>query len=165
VSSTAMTTRGDGDERAFRLVHTQRGVLVVAGAFAVIGGTFIPSLVARFASLVLGLLVVAAFLFQRQLAPEVRVGRDGYRVLIAGRERFRVAWRDVVRVRAERGEPTLYVETGEAARNLFVPPRGYGFRFEQPDELCKRVLAAVGEERTEWVERIDPKRLGPGVRG
>lgn len=157
---TPMTTTG---EEAFRLVHTQRGVLVVAGLFAVVGGAFIPSLAARLASLVLGLLVIAAFLYQRRLAPEVRVGPDGYRVIVAGRERFRVAWADVVRVRAERGEPTVYVETGDPGRNLFVPPRGYGFRFENADELCRRVLAAVGESRTEFVDRIDPKRLGPGA--
>lgn len=148
----------DGEER-FALVHTQRGVLLVAAAFAVVGGAFIPSVAARLASLVLGLLVIAAFLFQRRLSPEVRVGPDGYRVIVGGRERFRVAWSEVVSVRAERGEPTVYVETGNGARNLFVPPRGYGFRFERPEALCRRILAAVGESKTEWVERIDPKKL------
>ncbi len=144
-------------DQRHRLIYTQRGVLLVAVAMAVAGGAFIPTLPSRLASLALGVLIGAAWLFQRYTRPVLVVDDAGYRVERGHAVRMRVAWSEVQRVRLDEAESAMHVDCGDARRNLLVPPvRGWGYRWEDQVGLVRRVLAAV-PERVERVERLDPQ--------
>ncbi len=94
-------------------------------------------------------------LWQRRARPAVRVDDQGYAVLEHGREKLRVAWSEVKRVRAEAAEFACYVDCGDPKRNLLVPPeRGWGFRFERSRELYTRIIDAV-TDRVELVQKLE----------
>jgi hypothetical protein len=81
---------------------------------------------------------------------------DGYAVVVQRAERFRVRWTEVQKVRHEPKEPAVYVDCGEPARNLLVPPRrGFGFHVTDAATLCARVLASVPADKVETVERLE----------
>jgi hypothetical protein len=91
----------------------------------------------------------------RLLASQVLVDEQGYRLRARGRERARVAWSDVRRVKLDRAEHAAYVDTGDPARNLLVPPgRGWAFHIERAEILVARISAAV-PGRLREVERLD----------
>jgi hypothetical protein len=84
---------------------------------------------------------------------------EGWAIEGRGGERVRVAWREVVTVLYDKAEEALYLDSGERARNLLVPPRrGFGFYFEDQATLCARVLASVPPEIVAEVERLDKPR-------
>lgn len=141
-------------QERFPLIVTTRRVLPLALSFALGGAWVIPSLVARIACGVFAAFVVAVWVYQSRARPMLVLDADGYAVEEHGREKLRVGWREVVKVRADDSEQALYVDCGDPSRNLLVPPaRGYGFRFERTDEIFARVLAAV-PDRIEHVEKL-----------
>lgn len=97
-----------------------------------------------------------AFWAMRRAGRTLVLDDTGYAVEAGGRERFRVAWSEVARVRHEPREHAVYVDCGDKTRNLFIPPpRGFGFRFSDAAAATARVLASVPPERIETVERIE----------
>ncbi len=101
-------------------------------------------------------LVAAGWIWTQLSARTLVLDDDGYAIEAWGRERLRVHWREVERVRHEPKESALYVDCGDKARNLLVPPaRGWGFRFADAAGLCARVLASVPAGRVVEVERLD----------
>jgi hypothetical protein len=139
----------------YRLLLSGRRILWVAMAFAASGTLFGQPLWLR---LISGLLLLATTVLkvrERVMWPCVVLDERGYAVEERGREKFRVAWSDVQRVSADAAEEALYVDCGDAAKNLLVPPgRGFGFTFERRGELFRRVIAAVPDRVLE-VERLD----------
>ena len=102
------------------------------------------------------LLGVIAWWWQERHRPTLVLDDAGYAIEQQGKEKLRVAWSEVQTVRFDRGEDAVYVDCGDKARNLFVPPRrGYGFRFADAAAVCARVIAAVPAARVVEVERID----------
>ncbi len=84
------------------------------------------------------------------------VDASGYRVEQGARELLRVGFDEVKRVRAVPAEQSMYVDCGEPARNLLLPPRrGYGFRFARQGDLYV-ILAKRLEDRLEIVESLAP---------
>jgi len=139
----------------FALILTQRRVLPVAVAFALVGAGFSTAWWARAGCAVFALVALALALWQWRARPQLVLDERGYAVEEHGREKLRVAWSEVVKVLADADEHALYVDCGDRARNLLVPPRrGFGFRFERADVLYARVLAAV-PDRVELVKRLD----------
>jgi hypothetical protein len=137
-------------------VLTTRRVLPVAVLVALGGAAVSSSLWGRLACVGFALLAVAAAWWQKRARPQLLVDEAGYAVEEHGREKLRVAWSEVVRVRADVAEHALYVDCGDPTRNLLVPPRrGYGFRFERAEALFARVVAAVGRDKVETVARLD----------
>lgn len=133
-----------------------RWLLPVAIVMAALGAVVPHALAARVVSG--GVAVLGGFGWQwlQRRRPTLVLDDAGYAIEERGREKLRVAWSDVQKVRLDRKESALYVDCGDKARNLFVPPsRGYGFRFADAEALCARVLAAVPPERVVEVERID----------
>ena len=125
-------------------------VLAVAAAAAAHGT--LTRLIGGFFALLGGF----AWLWQERHRPTLVLDDAGYAIEQQGREKLRVAWSEVQKVRIDRKESAVYVDCGDKARNLFVPPRrGYGFRFAGAEAVCARVLAAVPAERVVEVERID----------
>jgi len=109
---------------------------VIAGCFALLG--------------------VIAWWWQERHRPTLVLDDAGYAIEQQGKEKLRVAWSEVQTVRFDRREDAIYVDCGDKARNLLVPPRrGYGFRFADAAAVCARVVAAVPAERVVEVERID----------
>lgn len=140
----------------FPLVFTQRRVLPIAVVVALGGAALAPSLWLRVACVAFALFAVAVGWMQHRARPALVLDESGYAVEEHGREKLRVAWSEVVRVRADVAEHALYVDCGDAARNLLVPPRrGYGFRFERADELFACIVEAVGRDKVETVARLD----------
>lgn len=111
---------------------------------------------ARLAAGVFLAIAALIWLLQRRLRLWLVLDDDGYAVEQRGRQKLRVHWSEVRQVRIDRREHALYVDCGDKARNLLVPPRrGFGFRFADAPALCARVLVAVPAERVVEVERID----------
>jgi hypothetical protein len=138
------------------LLVGSRWLVVPALAFALVGAIYMPSLVGRIAGLVVFVLVGVGAWAMRLSRLVLRLDDDGWAIEQRGRERVRVKWSDVQRVRIDKRESALYVDCGDKARNLLVPPRrGYGFRFADAPTICARVLATVPAERVVEVERID----------
>ena len=125
-------------------------VLAIAAAFAA------HALPARLIAGFFALLGVVAWLWQERHRPTLVLDDAGYAIEQEGKEKLRVAWSEVQKVRLDRRENAVYLDCGDKARNLFVPPsRGYGFRFADAATVCARVVAAVPAERVVEVERID----------
>ena len=132
-----------------RLLPVGIGVGAAVGTF----GQLIPVRVAGFAFSGLFAMVWAA---QRRWQPVLLLDDDGYAVEQLEREKLRVRWSEVQKVRVERREHACYVDCGDKERNLFVPPRrGYGFYFADSPGIVDCVLKKVPAERVVEVERID----------
>lgn len=91
----------------------------------------------------------------RHRRPELVLSADEYRVEVAGTVRFRVGWSEVLRIYHDPGEHAVYVDCGDPARNLLVPPeRGFGFTFTGRKQLYQSLLAAA-PDRVQQVENLD----------
>lgn len=133
-----------------------RWLLPVAIVLAVGGALAAHGLTARLVAGFFALLGVGAWLWQERHRPTLVLDDEGYAIEQQGREKLRVRWSEVQKVRFDKREGAVYVDCGDKARNLFVPPRaGYGFRFADSAAACARVVAAVPADRVVEVERID----------
>jgi hypothetical protein len=145
----------------FELSFPQRRILPVSLVIAFAGAALADATWLRLFCGGFGLLTLGLWLVLRRAQPSVVVDESGYAVEEFGREKLRVAWSDVIKVKADPSEHALYVDCGDPAKNLLVPPaRGWGFRFPRAPELYARVLAAV-PDKVELVERLDPKTPPP----
>jgi hypothetical protein len=117
-------------------------VLPVAALFALLGAVVAGGAL-RATCLAFAGLSVAAAVYQARSRPCLLVDEHGYAVVEHRREKLRVAWSEARRILADVEEHALYVDVGDPARNLLVPPaRGFGFRFERAPELFARIVAA-----------------------
>ena len=138
------------------LVVGTRWLLPLAIALAAVGALVAHGVAARAVAGVFAALGGVGWGWQERHRPTLVLDDTGYAIEQRGREKLRVAWSEVQKVRVDRRESALYVDCGDKARNLFVPPaRGWGFRFADAEAACARVLAAVPAERVEEVERFD----------
>jgi len=141
----------------FELSFPQRRILPVSLVIAFGCAAIADALWLRLFCGGFGVLTLALWLILRRAQPCVLVDEHGYAVEEFGREKLRVAWSDVKKVRADPAEHAAYVDCGDPARNLLVPPsRGWGFRFPRARELYARIVDAV-PDKVELVERLDPK--------
>ena len=148
----------------FPIVFTQRRILPVAVVFAAAGVGFAGVWWVRVACGGFALLAAGLGFWQHRARPSVVIDGEGYAVEEYGKEKLRVAWREVVRVRADAAEHACYVDCGDATRNLLVPPRrGYGFHFERARELYARILDAV-PDKVELVPRLDAPPPPPAAK-
>lgn len=87
----------------------------------------------------------------------VTVDDTGLRVGTPGRERFFLAWRDVVRVIASPTTHTCFVDGGAAARSLMVPGVGAPASYDITDRpaLVELILARVEPARVQIVDLLE----------
>ncbi|HEX6838913.1 MAG TPA: hypothetical protein VF334_20180 [Polyangia bacterium] len=138
------------------LIVGTRWLLPVAIVMALAAAAAAHAMPARIAAAAFALVGVVAWRWQERQRPTLLIDDAGYAIEQNGAEKLRVAWSEVHKVRLDRKESAVYLDCGDKARNLFVPPRrGYGFRFARAEDVCARVLAAVPAERVVEVERID----------
>jgi hypothetical protein len=144
-----------GTSRHPLLVGT-RWLLPVAIVLAIAATAAAHAMPARLIAGFFAMLGVVAWLWQERHRPTLVLDDAGYAIEQEGKEKLRVAWSEVQKVRLDRREHAVYLDCGDKARNLFVPPaRGYGFRFARAQAVCERVVASVPAERVVEVERID----------
>ena len=106
-----------------------------------------------------GIALGAAMLWAltRWRRPVLTVDEGGYRVTVGKRERLAVRFEEVKKVRALPAERAMYLDCGDPARNLLVPPwRGYGFRFQDQDALYDRLATRLAD-RIEIVTALAPE--------
>ena len=138
------------------LVVSTRWLLPLAIALALAGAAAAHAPLARIVAGGFALLGFAAWRVQERLRPTLVIDDRGYAIEQRGSEKLRVAWSEVQAVRVDRKRMALYIECGDKARNVFVPPpRGYGFRFADAQTICERVVTAVPPERITDVESLD----------
>ncbi|HXU70053.1 MAG TPA: hypothetical protein VN947_12035 [Polyangia bacterium] len=138
------------------LVVGTRWLLPIAIALALVGAFAAHTSTARIIAAGFAALGGLAWWWQERHRPTLVIDEAGWAIEQQGKEKLRVVWSEVLRVRVDRRENALYVDTGDKARNLLIPPRsGYGFRFADAATACARLLAAVPADRVEEVERLD----------
>jgi hypothetical protein len=129
--------------------------LPVAALLALALGVVARSPLGHIAGFAIAFVVAVLAIVQSRLQPVLILDDAGYAIQRGGKILFRVAWSEVKKVRADAREQALYIDCGDPARNLLVPPaRGYGFHFADASKIYARVLAAVGD-RVVQVERLD----------
>jgi hypothetical protein len=139
----------------YRLIFTQRRVLPVAVLVALAGAAVTEAWWARGACVAVAVLAIVAAWLQSRSRPTLVIDDGGYAVEEYGKEKLRVSWGEVHKVRADGAEHALFVDVGDPQRNLLVPPRrGYGFRFERADELYQRILSLVPADKVESVAKL-----------
>jgi hypothetical protein len=140
----------------YRLIFTQRRVLPLAVLVALAGAVVSEALWARIVCVLVAVVALLAAWLQSRGGAALVVDDEGYAVEERGREKLRVRWSEVQKARADAAEQALYLDTGDPARNLLVPPqRGYGFRFERADELYREILKRIPQDKIEAVARLD----------
>jgi hypothetical protein len=145
----------------FQLSFPQRRILPVSLVIAFTGAALADAMWLRLFCGGFGVLTLGLWLVLRRAQPCVVIDDQGYAVEEFGKEKLRVAWSDVVKVRADPSEHALYVDCGDPAKNLLVPPRrGYGFRFPKAQELYARIVDKV-PDKVELVERLDAQPPKP----
>lgn len=137
------------------LLLSLRWLLPFASLLSLALGVMAHSPAGHVAGLALAVVVAALAVWQQRNRPVLVVDDDGYAIEQNRQIRFRVLWSEVKQVRADAREQALYIDCGDPARNLLVPPaRGYGFHFAGGKALYARIVSAVGD-RVVQVERLD----------
>ena len=150
------TAPGEG---RFTLLPTTRYVGWVAVATGGVLAALGPSLLWQALSGGAALAVLLATWAVGKRRPILIVDDAGYRVEVAGNERFRVLWSEVRRVLHDRSEAAVYVDCGDGRRNLLVPPAaGFAFTFSGRERLVQGILARLAD-KVEEVERLDKQSL------
>lgn len=109
------------------------------------------------ASGVLGVALGAAYLASPTWRIAVTVDDDGLTVGSPKRQRFRLAWGDIVRVVASPTTSTCFVDGGAPERNLLVPGDGAPAPYDIADRkaLVKEILAHVPADKVKTVASLE----------
>lgn len=112
----------------------------------------------------LGIALGAAYLASPAWRLRVTISDDGLAVGSPARERFRLAWSDVVRVVASPSTSTCYVDGGAAERSLLVPGLGAPAPYDIVDRkaLVEAILAHVPADKVQLVETLEQLSTAPG---
>jgi hypothetical protein len=145
----------------FPLVSTWRWLVPAAVAMALVGLLAFPGLVPRIVCGAAAALVALLWLDGRRRRPVLVVTDDGYQVEVGRRRKLEVSFADVLRVRAVPALQAMYLDCGDPARNLLVPPRrGYGFRFLEQEKLYV-LLATRLADKLEVVAALETAPVPP----
>lgn len=105
----------------------------------------------------LGIVLGAAYLASPTWRIAVTVDDAGLRVGSPGRQRFALAWSEVVRVVAAPATRSCFVDGGAPERSLLVPGDGAPAPYDIADRgaLVEAILAHVPPDRVQTVESLD----------
>lgn len=106
---------------------------------------------------VLGIALGAAYLASPTWRIAVTVDETGLRVGSPRRERFALAWGDIVRVVASPTTQSCFVDGGAPERSLLVPGDGAPAPYDIADRgaLFDTILAHVAADKVRTVESLD----------
>lgn len=124
----------------------------IAGLAVALGAVTVPLV-----SGILGIALGAAYLASPTWRIAVTVDEAGLRVGSPRRERFALAWRDVVRVVASPTTQSCFVDGGAPERSLLVPGDGAPAPYDIADRgaLFDAILAHVAADKVRTVESLD----------
>jgi hypothetical protein len=124
----------------------------IAALAVALGAVTVP-LVSGLVGIALG----AAYLASPTWRIAVTVDEAGLRVGSPRRERFALAWRDVVRVVASPTTQSCFVDGGAPERSLLVPGDGAPAPYDIADRgaLFDAILAHVAADKVRTVESLD----------
>jgi hypothetical protein len=124
----------------------------IAALAVALGAVTVP-LVSGLVGIALG----AAYLASPTWRIAVTVDEVGLRVGSPRRERFALAWRDVVRVVASPTTQSCFVDGGAPERSLLVPGDGAPAPYDIADRgaLFDAILAHVAADKVRTVESLD----------
>ncbi|MCW5808526.1 MAG: hypothetical protein KIT31_39615 [Deltaproteobacteria bacterium] len=124
----------------------------LAGFAAVIGFVALP-----FATGLAGVALGTAYLLSPTWRLAVTVDDDGLAVGSPARQRFRLLWRDVVKVVAAPATNTCFVDGGAPERSLLVPGDGAPAPYDLEDRpgLVAAILSHVDPARIQHVESLE----------
>ena len=142
------------DEQRYELLSSWRAVVPLA-ILAGVGATLALVGPARWVCGGGAIVLAVLWFVGRTARPTLVVDGTGYRVEERGRERLCVSFAEVVGARAVPAEHAMYLDCGDRARNLLLPPRrGFGFRFERQSHLYVRLARAL-DGKLAIVERLE----------
>lgn len=145
--------------RAFRFRPRMRGLALAAMAVAA-GFVVLGAIEGAAAPIVLGGVVIAlavGYLASPAWRLVVTVDDDALAVGTPARQRFRLAWGDVVRVVASPTTGTCFVDGGTPAHSLLVPGDGApaSYDIDGKATLYAFILAHTPPDRVQTVARLD----------
>ena len=128
----------------------------VGGSMAIVA-SLLGFLAVPLATGVLGVALGAVYLRSPTWRIVVTVDDDGLAVGSPGRQRFRLAWGDIVRVVASPATSTCFVDGGAPERSLLVPGDGAPAPYDIADRpaLVEAILAHVPADKVRTVESLD----------
>jgi hypothetical protein len=132
------------------------GSMGVGSAVAVVA-TFAGAVAVPLVTGALGIALGAAYLASPTWRITVTVDDAGLTVGSPKRERFRLAWADIVRVVASPATSTCFVDGGKPERSLLVPGDGAPAPYDIVDRkaLVAAILARVAPDKVQTVESLD----------
>ena len=153
--------------RRFRLRPRYRGVAALAiGTGGAIAGAWLAlvqvSLSVPVITGLIGMALGGLYFASPTWRLAITVDDDGYAVFSGEHERFRVPWRDVVRVIASPSTHTALVDAGDPRRNLLVPGDGAPapYWIENAVALYEFILASVDADKVKTVNTLEAARPG-----
>ncbi|MEO8702580.1 MAG: hypothetical protein ABI867_21225 [Kofleriaceae bacterium] len=130
--------------------------LGIGGALVVVASV-VGFLAVPLVSGLLGVAAGAAYLASPTWKLEVIADDAGLEVSSPKRQRFRVAWADIVKVVVSPTTNSCFVDGGEPAKSLLVPGVGAPAPYDLVDRpaLVAAILAHVPADRVETVETLE----------
>lgn len=132
----------------------------IGGALGVVALVSLGAALVPLASGAIGVVLGAGYLLSPTWKLEVVTDDDGLEVRSPQKSRFRLAWRDVVKVVAAPSSHTCFVDGGAPERSLLVPGDGAPAPYDLADKqaLCAEILARVTPDKVETVETLARKK-------
>jgi hypothetical protein len=124
----------------------------IAAVASVLGFVVLP-----LATGALGIALGAAYLASPTWRISVTIDDEGLTVASPKRQRFRLAWQDVVRVVASPSTSTCFVDGGKPEHSLLVPGDGAPAPYDIADRkaLVEAILAHVPADKVQTVASLD----------
>jgi hypothetical protein len=132
------------------------GSIAIGSAVAVLSGIAGFVMLPLVSGLV-GVAAGAAYLGSPTWRLVVTVDDDGLEVGSSSRQRFRLAWNEIVRVVASPSTKSCFVDGGSPATSLLVPGVGAPAPYDLDDRaaLFDQILAHVPAEKVQLVETLE----------
>jgi hypothetical protein len=150
--------------RGFRFRPRYRGVALTAiGVGSTLGVLSVAALGAALLPLATGaagIVLGAAYLLSPAWKLEVVADDSGLEVRSPAKQKFRLAWTEVVRVVASPATHTCFVDGGTPQRSLLVPGVGAPAPYDITDKpaLYAAIIAHVPADKVEIVETLEKAR-------
>jgi hypothetical protein len=146
--------------RSYRFRPRYRGIawcaMGVGGSMAVVA-SILEFATVPLATGALGVVLGAAYLASPTWRITVTIDDDGLTVGSPKRQRFRLAWHEIVRVVASPTTSSCFVDGGAPERSLLVPGDGASAPYDIADRkaLVEAILAHVPADKVTTVASLD----------
>lgn len=154
--------------RSFRFRPRYRGLAwgsmgmggTIAVVAAILGFAMVP-----LATGAIGVALGAAYLASPTWRIRVTVDDDGVTVASPRRQRFQLAWKEVVRIIASPATSTCFIDGGVPERSVLVPGDGAPAPYDIANRkaLVEAILAYAPADKVQIVESLDRATSAPAT--